>query len=426
MRNSVISRDQDIVPPAGAVQATGPVLAALASLVLIGAPAQVEASSSPFWPGFDNVLPFEPNSFDDEETRPVIRQRPRPARPRRAVAPVAKAKKPSGPLIIVVSLDHQKLKVFDGNGLFAESRVSTGMKGHATPTGVFSVIQKNKWHRSNIYSGAPMPYMQRLTWSGIALHAGALPGYPASHGCIRMPNSFSAQLWNWTRRGARVVVTSGDIAPATFAHPFLNEKLPAAQLIANEAGTAKPDDFGLRPTLGAARLTPAGLRTADAGRRARDETMTLASDAPAQPLISSPEAAGPAEPPAAAAPKRYGPISVLVSRKDGRLYARQDFQPLFDVAVTIADSDRPLGTHVFTARRDSSDKDRLAWSVLTIPGRAAEASSATEALDRITVSESAQARIAAALGPGTSFIVADQGLASGETGQGTEFVLKTR
>ncbi len=426
MRNDVVSPDQGIGRPAGAGGATGPWLAALASLALIGAPASTQASSSPFWPGFGSSIPFEQDIFDDDEARPVIRQRPPPARPRRAVVPVTKAKKPSGPLIIVVSLDRQKLKVFDGNGLFAEARVSTGMKGHATPTGVFSVIQKNKWHRSNIYSGAPMPYMQRLTWSGIALHAGSLPGYPASHGCIRMPNAFSAQLWNWTRRGARVVVTSGDIAPATFAHPFLNEKLPAAQRIANTAGSAKPDDFRLRPTLGAAMPTSAGLRTADAGRQARDETVTLASDVPAQPLISSPEAASPAEPPAAAPPKRYGPISVFVSRKDSRLYARQDFQPLFDIAVTIADSDRPLGTHVFTARRDSADKDRLAWSVLTIPERTVEASAATEALDRITISEDAQAQIAAALGPGASFIVADQGLANGETGEGTEFILKTR
>lgn len=430
MRNDVVSPDRDIGRPAGAIRATGPWLAALASLALIGAPETAHASSSPFWPGYGYSIPYEPDLFDDE-ARPAIRQRPRPARPRRVETPVTKAKKPSGPLIIVVSLDRQKLKIFDGNGLFAESSVSTGMKGHATPTGVFSVIQKNKWHRSNIYSGAPMPYMQRLTWSGIALHAGALPGYPASHGCIRMPNSFSAQLWNWTRRGARVVVTSGDIAPAEFEHPFLNEKLPAAQLMASESGPVKPDDLRLRPTLGAGPTlgtgpTSAGLRTADAGRQARGETVTLASDVPAQPLISATEPASQAEPPAPASPKRYGPISVFVSREDGRLYARQDFQPLFDVPITIADSDRPLGTHIFTARRDHSDKDRLAWSVLTIPERGADAPSATEALDRITVSEDAQTQIAAALGPGASFIVADQGIARGETGQGTEFVLKTR
>ena len=125
--------------------------------------------------------------------------------------------KPQGPLIIAVSIDQQKVRVYDANGLFAESPVSTGMKGHSTPMGVFSIIQKHKMHRSNIYSGAPMPYMQRITWSGVAMHAGVLPGYPASHGCIRMPTAFAMKMWNWTRMGARVIVTPGDITPASFS-----------------------------------------------------------------------------------------------------------------------------------------------------------------------------------------------------------------
>ena len=82
--------------------------------------------------------------------------------------------------------------------------------------GVFSVIQKHKLHHSNIYSGAPMPYMQRITWSGIAIHAGVLPGYPASHGCIRMPMAFAVKMWNWTKMGARVVVTPGEMHAVEF------------------------------------------------------------------------------------------------------------------------------------------------------------------------------------------------------------------
>ena len=99
--------------------------------------------------------------------------------------------------------------------------------------GVFSVIQKHKFHHSNIYSGAPMPYMQRITWSGVAMHAGVLPGYPASHGCIRMPMAFAVKMWNWTKMGARVIVTPGEITPASFSHPLLaTEKVvpqPAAR-----------------------------------------------------------------------------------------------------------------------------------------------------------------------------------------------------
>ena len=113
------------------------------------------------------------------------------------------------------------MKIYDANGLFAETPISTGMRGHSTPMGAFSVIQKQKLHHSNIYSGAPMPYMQRITWSGIAIHAGVLPGYPASHGCIRMPMAFAIKMYGWTRMGARVIVTPGEITPASFSHPLL-------------------------------------------------------------------------------------------------------------------------------------------------------------------------------------------------------------
>ena len=146
--------------------------------------------------------------------RPMLAPQPRKPKARKPAAKNEAARKdtsakPHGPLIIAVSIEQQKMRVYDSNGLFAESPISTGMKGHSTPMGVFSIIQKNKMHRSNIYSGAPMPYMQRITWSGIALHAGVLPGYPASHGCIRMPTAFAVKMWNWTRMGARVIITPG-------------------------------------------------------------------------------------------------------------------------------------------------------------------------------------------------------------------------
>ena len=96
--------------------------------------------------------------------------------------------------------------------------MSTGQAGHRTPTGVFSVIGKERWHHSNIYSGAPMPWMQRITWSGVAMHAGVVPGYPASHGCIRLPAGFAPQLYGMTKMGARVVVTPRDIEPVEFTH----------------------------------------------------------------------------------------------------------------------------------------------------------------------------------------------------------------
>ena len=131
------------------------------------------------------------------------------------------AAKPHGPLVIAISINKQNMKIYDANGFFAETPISTGMRGHPTPMGVFSVIAKEKLHHSNIYSGAPMPYMQRITWSGIAIHAGVLPGYPASHGCIRMPMAFAVKMYGWTRMGARVVVTPDEMVPTSFSHPLL-------------------------------------------------------------------------------------------------------------------------------------------------------------------------------------------------------------
>ena len=139
--------------------------------------------------------------------------------------------KPQGPLIISISIQQQKVRVYDANGFFAEGPVSTGTASHPTPMGVFSIIEKHKMHHSNIYSGAPMPFMQRITWSGVAMHQGVLPGYPASHGCIRMPQAFAQKMWNWTRMGARVFVTPGEMTPAPFSHPFLvtQKVVPVAQ-----------------------------------------------------------------------------------------------------------------------------------------------------------------------------------------------------
>lgn len=108
---------------------------------------------------------------------------------------------------VVVSLPQQKAYVFKGGKLWATSRVSTGKRGHETPAGTFRILQKKVRHRSNRYANAPMPYMQRLTWSGVALHAGHVPGYRASHGCIRLPWSFARKLYGVTNFATEVTVT---------------------------------------------------------------------------------------------------------------------------------------------------------------------------------------------------------------------------
>ena len=204
------------------------VLAILTAAGANGVISQAEAAIY-YWqnsdPGFSRLGP----------TVPQRRQRTRRQVDKKADIAEKESAKPQGPLIISISIAQQRMRIYDANGFFAETPVSTGMPGHPTPMGVFSVIQKQKFHRSNIYSGAPMPYMQRITWSGVAMHAGVLPGHPASHGCIRMPMAFAVKMWNWTKMGARVVITPGEITPASFSHPLLATlKVPPQPIAADE------------------------------------------------------------------------------------------------------------------------------------------------------------------------------------------------
>jgi len=536
------------------------------------------------------VVPNHANAaswFWGREAGATMVPRPMQHKPRikapKAAERTAEKNMPEGPLVIAISIQHQQLKVFDVNGLFAETPISTGMPGHSTPMGVFSVLEKQRWHRSNIYSGAPMPYMQRITWSGVAMHEGVLPGYPASHGCIRMPGAFAVKMFAWTKRGARVVIVPGEISIEDFSHPkllahMLEEQKPFAGLApakgaAREAALTDNTDDG-KPELKLATLADASGSSlpftksvavseqpdADARRAAdtissdsnTDTSKTAATkdatpapsgsiastDAPAQPteemaavqtveqaidqaaaLVEAapvtldtaqlandtdpaaemtataaakpagPAAASTAKPELAAAPeakpdttsqapaaasavnrpsqtasapatdpgdiptvlgpKRSGHVAVFISRKDRRLYVRQNFSPVFDVPVTIAEPDKPFGTFVFTARGDKDDATALHWSVVTMPyatkktvalpparpGKKARPivetslapppSTAAEALDRITVPDWALQRVAEAIKPGGSVIVSDHGLGD-ETGEGTDFIVPLR
>ncbi len=126
---------------------------------------------------------------------------------------------PSGPLVMVVSLDEQQLYVYRNGVAIGISSISTGKPGYETPTGVYTILQKEREHYSNLYDDAPMPWMQRLTWDGVAMHAGALPGRAASHGCIRLPATFARDLYAVTRPGDVVVVADARVAPASIVHP---------------------------------------------------------------------------------------------------------------------------------------------------------------------------------------------------------------
>lgn len=128
---------------------------------------------------------------------------------------------PAGPVVIIVSIPEQSMFVYRNGVRIGRSTVSTGAEGHPTPTGIFTIQQKKVDHESSIYKGAKMPYMQRLTWDGIAMHAGRLPGYPASHGCVRLPTDFAEKLYKVTTEGTTVIVTDRKHAPGKTANPGL-------------------------------------------------------------------------------------------------------------------------------------------------------------------------------------------------------------
>jgi hypothetical protein len=137
---------------------------------------------------------------------------------------------PRGPMLVVVNIATQRVIAYRNGVPIAVSTISTGREGHRTPTGVFTILQKAKWHRSSKYSNAPMPFMQRLTWYGIALHAGNLPGYPASHGCIRLPSEFARLLFDETELGMTVIVTNQAPALRIGADP-LSPAYPAGPAV---------------------------------------------------------------------------------------------------------------------------------------------------------------------------------------------------
>ncbi|WP_156461700.1 L,D-transpeptidase family protein, partial [Aliiruegeria sabulilitoris] len=128
-------------------------------------------------------------------------------------------RQPTGPVAVIVSLTDQRVHVYRNGVRIAVSTCSTGKSGHETPTGVFVVLQKDRNHRSSTYNNAPMPNMNRLTWDGIALHAGNLPGYPASHGCVRLPLKFSALLFEVTHLGTPVIIADEHHFPVDVVHP---------------------------------------------------------------------------------------------------------------------------------------------------------------------------------------------------------------
>jgi hypothetical protein len=282
-----------------------------------------------------------------------------------------------GPLQIFISINRQTVTLFSNGVRVAQGPVSTGVPGRPTPMGVFSIIEKDRYHHSNLYSNAPMPYMQRITWSGVAMHEGWDIGHPASHGCIRMPHDFAVRLYHLTKLNTRVIIANSELKPTEFTDPhlFVHKEIPP-----EVASPADPVDNGVEPVVAKsaelavhANTTPpvqSDVVTSPPAMKPDQKTEGAApgADAGASSVAAPPTSPTPTDLAKVAAAKQV-PISIFISRKRQRLYIRQDFAPLFDSAVTIAQPDAPLGNHVFTALEFTGPEHTiLRWNVVSLPG----------------------------------------------------------
>jgi hypothetical protein len=379
---------------------------------------------------------------------------------------------PKGPLQIIISIDEQKLHLYSDGTHIAETLIATGVAEHPTPMGVFSVIGKERLHHSNIYSGAPMPYMQRITWSGVAIHQGVNLGHPASHGCVRMSEDFAIRLWTLTRPGARVIIARSELRPQPFADSRLfvhkDKTAPPAAAAAKPVKTAQTADDGktsdaVAGHVGEAAAAPA-VKTESAGdpegmpASAAAEIAGRAEKPPASATAVANLDAAPLPPPRPVELARRAskaPIAIFISRKNKKIYVRQDFSPLLEAPITIEHLEQRLGTHVFTALEYLDDRSTLRWNVVSLPDDQAttprnpvnEKKIATgkrkdkpvaqpvadlpppqtpqQALARIDVPQDVADLISQLIIPGSSLIISDQGLGE-ETGEGTDFVVVLR
>jgi L,D-transpeptidase-like protein len=415
---------------------------ALSLLMGLGTPADAAPRGfNPYgWYGYFSYPGYAPNR----------RARTTPSRPERSEPSKAASfgDMPKGPLQIVVSIDSQRVTLFSNGVPVAHGPVSTGVPDHPTPMGVFSIIEKDRYHHSNLYSNAPMPYMQRITWSGVALHEGVLPGYPASHGCIRLSSDFAKKLWPITNLGVRVIIARNEVTPVDFEHPKLFAPKPKPSEPQVAANTSSDGQGASRPiVLSQATTTDAESDVAKAASDAADELVKPA------PAVDPPKPIVPRLRAADQPLKRSGQVAVFVSRKEMKIFVRQGMVPLFDMPVAIAEPDQPLGTHVFTALGMSEDGSRMRWNLMTIatdPWASTEpwesrtryreprfkdaprpttrmkpSSTAAEALNRIQMPKEAVDRVVELLNQGSSLVVSDEGLGR-ETGRYTEFIVLTR
>jgi hypothetical protein len=265
---------------------------------------------------------------------------------------------PAGPVVIVVSITQQRAYAYRNGLPIGISTVSTGKKGHETPTGVFTLLQKNVDHKSSLYNDAPMPYMQRLTWDGIAMHAGNLPGYPASHGCVRLPLAFAKLLYGVTKLGLTVIVTNDAQVPRVAPMPVFG----------GAGATASHADEWL---FGGSLWQPERQTT--------------------------------------------GPVSIIISAADKRMLVLRNGVPIGSAPVHIHGEVPGPTAYTLGAIEDGNYR----WMRLPLPGQGLDApvQVSQQERDRLEVPEDIRLSMASVVVPGTTVVVTPDTLSSGSAGK---------
>jgi hypothetical protein len=264
---------------------------------------------------------------------------------------------PSGPLVVVVSLSEQRAYVYRNGIRIGVASVSTGKRGFQTPTGVFTVLQKDKDHHSSTYNNAAMPYTERLTWDGVSLHAGGLPGYPSSHGCVHLPSAFAAGLFEIAPMGMTVVIADQSSAPTAVAHPSLLAPVSASSgAPVTEPRLAPADEFRWEPE-------------------------------------KSPQ----------------GPLAMVVSGADRRILVYRNGVEIGRARVTIERPETGLGTHALVAVAASGTPLGIRWMAVSMPGHAGGDTNLTdpEEVRRIRMDNRFRTALSALLQPGVALLVTD-------------------
>ncbi len=364
------------------------------------------------------------------------------------------------PLHIVVSLADQQLKVYRGLEKIAQSNISSGKEGHATPTGIFTILHKNRKHFSNIYDNAPMPFMQRLTWSGIALHASnSVPNYPASHGCIRMPHDFAKKLFGMKTNGMHVIIEKEPQAPELLRHTNLFKPTKTWK-VSKKYDTwvnkhIDDNNFGLivsdpnRPVRILITRRTEKEDLLEVQRLLQDLNYDIEKvDGLMGPntwkaIVKFQKVNG---------LKETGKIdtamlTALYERADERMPAnarilvRQNQKPLYEGAANILNPELPLGSHLISTTGFDEKTYETGWMVMSLQDRVQRRLNLASGkqviqstarhpvlrtLDRIKLNDITRDVISRLLTPGSSFAISDNGISIETNDKGTDFIVLTK